>query len=149
MIVGLNPAPDSVAAGHYYQGRVGQRQVRRLVDAGMFDVSPGELFFEEAAVRVGVGLSDLVKRPTGREGGVMAAERSFGRGLLESELAARNVELVICVFRHPVEALLSSSDGLGYQARRTSWGARVFRLPGPFEERERAHAVMHTLELHD
>jgi TDG/mug DNA glycosylase family protein len=147
MIVGLNPAPDSVTAGHYYQGKVGQRQVRRLVDAGLFTVSSDELFFEEAAVRAGVGFSDLVKRPTAREGGVSAAERAHGRALLESELAARNVGLVICVFRHPVEALLGSSVAAGYQARRTSWGAPVFRLPGPFEERERARAVMDSLEM--
>src|SRR5712691_1489057 len=30
LLVGINPAPVSVAAGHYYQGRIGQRLWRRL-----------------------------------------------------------------------------------------------------------------------
>ena len=146
-LVGLNPAPDSVTAGHYYQGWSGQRQLRRLVDCGSFTISPSERRFKRAAVRAGVGFSDLVKRPTAREGGVTAAELAFGRGVLGSELAARNVQLVICVFRQPAGALLGASDGAGYQSSRTSWGARVFRLPGQFEARERAHAVMKSLEV--
>lgn len=36
MIVGLNPAPRSVAAGHYYQGPVGQQQITRLVQVAWF-----------------------------------------------------------------------------------------------------------------
>lgn len=36
VIVGLNSTPTSVAAGHYYQGRLGQRQLLRLADAGLF-----------------------------------------------------------------------------------------------------------------
>ena len=46
MIVGLNPAPASVEAGHYYQGRSGQRQLLRLANAGLFAVPTQDKYFE-------------------------------------------------------------------------------------------------------
>lgn len=145
MIVGLNPAPRSVAAGHYYQGTYGQRQLRRLALYGLFpQPAPGE-FFEESALSSGVGFLDLVKRPTTDESGPTLAERQHGRVILERALAERHVPLVICVFRHPVEALLGSVGSPGYQGDRTSWGARVFRMPGPTAPREVAAEVMSTL----
>lgn len=36
-VVGLNPAPKSVEAGHYYQGQEGRRQLLRMAQVGMFD----------------------------------------------------------------------------------------------------------------
>lgn len=54
MIVGLSPAPSSVAAGHYYQGQVGQGQLRKLASAGVFRATSGR-FFEDAALSSGVG----------------------------------------------------------------------------------------------
>ena len=35
LLVGINPAPLSVAAGHYYQGKHGQRLWKRLSDIGL------------------------------------------------------------------------------------------------------------------
>lgn len=142
MIVGLNPAPSSVDAGHYYQGRVGQRQIRRLVDAGLFSAPASGTFFEDEALAAGVGFTDIVKRATPREGGVTAQERAYGRAILARELEQRGVELVLCVLRHPVHALLGRKGVPGLQPTRTSWGARVFRLPGPMQATATADAVM-------
>lgn len=133
MIVGLNPAPASVEVGHYYQGRSGQRQLLRLADAGLFQAPDvGSTYFEPAALRAGVGFTDVVKRPTRGEKDVLPKEIEFGRSVLNRELKARGVPLVICVFRHPVTALLGTSGAPGFQSRTTAWGARVFRMPGPF-----------------
>ena len=142
MIVGLNPAPPSVEAGHYYQGRIGQRQIRRLVQAGLFAAPASGTFVEENALAAGVGFTDIVKRPTPREGGVTAEELAHGRALLARQLEERGVELVLCVFRHPVKALLGQDGSPGFQPQRTSWGARVFRLPGPMQDTAAATAVM-------
>ncbi|MEV1130956.1 hypothetical protein [Agromyces sp. NPDC049794] len=46
MIVGLNPVPASVDAGHYYQGRAGKRQLMRLVEVGVIG-PPNGTYFEE------------------------------------------------------------------------------------------------------
>jgi hypothetical protein len=61
--VGINPAPVSVAAGHYYQGRAGQRLFSRLRDAGVIPVGGGG-YEDDAAFAAGVGFTDIVKRPT-------------------------------------------------------------------------------------
>lgn len=143
MIVGLNPAPASVEIGHYYQGRSGQRQLLRLADAGLFRrPESGSTYFESAALQAGVGFTDVVKRPTRGEKDVSPREIEFGRAALNRELETRGLALVICVFRHPVTALLGTSGTPGFQARSTDWGARVFRMPGPFAAAAEVNDVM-------
>jgi TDG/mug DNA glycosylase family protein len=148
VIVGLNPSPVSVAAGHYYQGRVGQRQLRRLGSAGLFALADGARTFEEAALAAGVGFTDIVKRPTVGEKDLVAGELEHGRAQLSEKLRALCVPLVVCVFRHPVEALLGrkAAGGPGIQNARTAWGAQVFRMPGPFDAVAKADAVITDLQ---
>ncbi|WP_234989291.1 uracil-DNA glycosylase family protein [Demequina sp. NBRC 110052] len=144
VIVGLNPSPVSVAAGHYYQGQVGQRQLRRLAAAGLFSLPDGERTFEAAALAAEVGFTDIVKRPTVGEKDLVPGELEHGRSLLASKLGELEVPLVVCVFRQPVEALLgrSAAGGPGLQEARTAWGAQVFRMPGPYDAAAKASAVM-------
>lgn len=144
MIVGLNPAPKSVAAGHYYQGAVGQRQLVRLADAGLFQ-RPDDRYFEKEALAVGVGFTDLVKRPTAGEADVPRHELLHGRNTLIAELASSAVPLVVCVFRHPADAILDGKSVVGFQRRSTPWGGALFRMPGPFENAARSEVVMATL----
>lgn len=146
MIVGLNPAPSSVAAGHYYQGQVGQGQLRKLGEAGLFALPTGR-YFEDAALASGVGFTDIVKRPSRGEGDVGADEIRYGSEALAEKLRTRGVELIVCVFRHPVKVLLGSEGAPGMQKKQTSWGARVFRMPGPFDKRENVERVMSELSL--
>lgn len=147
MIVGLNPAPTSVAAGHYYQGQVGQGQLRKLAAAGL-SRAPAGRYFEDAALAAGVGFTDIVKRPGRGEDDVAADEVRFGSAQFADKLQSRGVRLIVCVFRHPVKVLLGSEGVPGVQAKRTSWGARVFRMPGPFDRRENVERVMAELSAH-
>lgn len=143
MIVGLNPAPASVEAGHYYQRRSGRRQLLRLADAGLFArPNVDEIGFEPAALRAQVGFTDLVKRPTLGEQDVSVDELEYGRKVLFRDLESHSVPLVICVFRHPVTALLGASDKPGFQTGPTPWGGRVFRMPGPFAASSEVKDVM-------
>jgi TDG/mug DNA glycosylase family protein len=144
IIVGLNPAPLSVAAGHYYQGQTGQRQLGRPANAGII-ARPSGRAFEEVAILAGLGFTDLVKRPTRGERDVGSTELEIGRRALREKLAMRDVPLVICVFRHPVKAMLGSDSAPGLQIRQTSWGADVFRMPDPFDAKDRASTVMDEL----
>jgi TDG/mug DNA glycosylase family protein len=61
--VGINPAPSSVAAGHYFQGRQGQRFYGRLRQAGLMP-SPTGGFEGDVALSVGIGFHRHRKRPT-------------------------------------------------------------------------------------
>ena len=65
--VGINPSPTSVAVGHYYKGPLGQRFFARLWQAELLD-EPGSSFEDDAALRRGVGFTDIVKRPTPKGG---------------------------------------------------------------------------------
>lgn len=144
MIVGLNSAPSSVAIGHYYQGRVGQRQLRRLVATGALDVPDGT-YFERVAARAGIGFTDIVKRPTVGEKDVSRAEIAHGEQRLVAELSARAVPLVVCVFRHPAELVTGGPVQPGLHPVPTAWGGRVFRMPGPFEAQDRVASIMREL----
>lgn len=141
VIVGLNPAPRSVAAGHYYQGQTGRGQLLKLADAGLFQ-HPSEKQFEDVALAANVGFTDIVKRPSVGEGDVTKSEIEYGSALLAGKLRSRNIGLIVCVFRHPVHALLGNAGTPGMQTKTTSWGARVFRMPGPYDKRENVARVM-------
>lgn len=147
VIVGINPSQKSVDAGHYFQGRGARGQVMKLVRAGLMTPGDDERFFERAALEAGVGFADLVRRPTPDAKSVPAAERAYGRAIFEEKLAARNVPLVIGIYAPPIKELMHGLTPPGFQERRTSWGARIFRMPGPMHERESAAAIMATLKF--
>lgn len=90
-------------------------------------------------------LGATTSSPSRGEGDVRSEEIRFGSALLAEKLAARSVELVVCVFRHPVKVLLGSEGTPGLQAKRTPWGAQVFRMPGPYDKRENVERVMSEL----
>lgn len=134
MVIGLNPAPRSVDAGHYYQGAYGQRQMYRLAQAGLFELDEVDAFVDDAAVAFGVGFADLVRRPTPGEGDVSTQEILEGAQRIKTELLKRRVPLVISVFRHPAQYL----SGLpkrhvkpGFLALTDVPGTKLFRMPGP------------------
>lgn len=145
MVVGLNPAPVSVHVGHYYQGQVGQRQMARLVEAGLFVAPKDSTFLETEAERAGVGFTDLVKQPSRGEDNITQIEQEHGRTDLINQLAARAVPLVICVFRHPANAIMGGKSEIGFQIQPTPWGGHLFRMPGPYEKRSVASSYLLTL----
>ena len=133
--------------GHYYQGQVGQGQLRKLAHAGLFR-NPAGRYFEESALASGAGFTDIVKRPSRGEGDVSPEEILHGSAQLTENLRSRGIELIVGVFRHPVKVLLGSEGAPGMQTKRTSWGAQVFRMPGPFDKREKVERVMAELTSH-
>jgi len=141
-VVGLNPAPKSVEAGHYYRGPAGRRQLVRLAELGLFETAAAP-FLDDAALQRGIAFTDIVKVPTLGEKQVKAERIREGLPLLEASLAAREVPLVIGVFQHPVLALLGLRKSKpGMQEKTTSWGARVFRMPGPYAKADEAERVL-------
>jgi len=145
--VGINPAPVSVAAGHYYQGAAGQTFLRRLAAVGLLPDGPG--YEDDRAFAGGVGFSDVVKRPTGSAAEVPKSELAYGRALLENKLRETGTPLVIFTFKKAATALLGdfSGHGLLTPARRLA-GARVFVMPGPYEQRDRTDRALEELKRH-
>lgn len=148
MVVGLHPVPCSVEAGHYFQGRVGQRQLHRLASTGLVPTPTDGTFFEPGALADGVGFANVVRRPASGAA-VTPDEVAHGRAILLAELAERAVPLVVCLTRLPVKALLGREGRPGYQDAELPGGTRVFRMPGPFAPRNEVEDVLAMLDLPD
>ncbi|WP_456788333.1 uracil-DNA glycosylase family protein [Cellulomonas sp. P5_C5] len=146
VIVGVNPAPRSVEAGHYYQGSDVRRALSRLRTAGLLPPDSGG-FADDEAMAAGIGFTDVVKRPTRRSTELSPRELADGRARLRVDLEARRVPLVVCVFKPAVEALLGHAGPPGFQAVAVA-GSRVFRMPGPYAPSADAQLAMQELAAH-
>jgi len=145
--VGINPAPISVAAGHYYQGAAGQTFYRRLAAVGL--LPPGSGYEDDRAYAGGVGFSDVVKRPTRNAEEVDKSELAYGRALLEDKLKEVRTQLVIFTFKKAATAVLGDFPGHGLLSpTRQLAGARVFVMPGPYEKSDRTARALEELKRH-
>ena len=96
-MVGINPSPVSVDAGHYYQGRLGKRFFAALSDAGVLPAGSG--FEDDRAYAVGLGFTDVVHRPTPRATDLRPGELEHGRQLLERRLTELEISRIIFTFK--------------------------------------------------
>jgi double-stranded uracil-DNA glycosylase len=145
LLVGINPAPISVAAGHYYQGRIGRRLWRRLEGIGLLrDPRPGAE--DEAFAAQGHGLTDLVKRPTPSSDVLSDEELRDGAEALREKIREWKPRLVLCAFREPAVRLVGSGARPGLVGEIEQ--VPVFLLSGPYAARaesERIDAALQTL----
>jgi TDG/mug DNA glycosylase family protein len=131
--VGINPALTSVAAGHYYQGRLGQQFYKRLRSAGLSSAGSGRE--DDLAFESGIGFTDIVKRPTRKAAELRSEEFAHGRDLLRAKIEAARPRLVIFTFKKTAEVLFGSIVGNGLIGDRDLGGAPVFVMPGPYAAR--------------
>ena len=141
--VGVNPAPLSVAVGHYYQGDLGKRFYERLRSVGLLPNEPG--WEDDAGASAGIGFTDIVKRPTARAEDVGPDDYEFGRARLENKLAEVRPRLVIFTFKRAAEKFFGDFRGNGFVRGLKIGSARVFVMPGPMEERQRAERTLRHL----
>jgi TDG/mug DNA glycosylase family protein len=142
LLVGINPAPVSVAAGHYYQGRLGRRLWRRLEEVGLLRSAPSGAE-DEAFAAAGHGLTDLVKRPTVSAADLNASELAAGVDVLLRKIVEWRPGLILFAFREPARRLLGESvtPGPGPELA----GVPTFLLSGPYAaraERDRIDAEL-------
>lgn len=137
LLVGINPAPASVDAGHYYQGRIGKRLWRRLERVGLLlDVVPGAE--DEAFVRRGHGLTDLVKRPTRSASELSREELRAGVDDLRRKVGRWRPGLILFPFKRA--AALAVDDSTMRPGRGAPFeGVPTFLLSGPYAARSEAH----------
>ncbi len=142
--VGINPAPVSVEAGHYYQGRLGRLFFRRLRSAEVLPpVTQG--FEDDIAFAVGIGFTDIVKRPTASAKEIIPAEYAHGRDLLLTKLDAHKPEIVIFSFKKTAEVLFGRFTGNGFVTRLSLAQSDVYVMPGPYQEASTAAATIRQL----
>ena len=124
VFVGINPAPKSVAAGHYYHGPHGrifwgllQRyKITTLLPKGQEDLSA----FEE-----GFGFADLVRFPTKAASDISMNEKRAGIEDLTSRLKALG-DYPVIAFRYSEAWRLAGP-------RLEEAGFTIVRLPGSYD----------------
>ena len=138
LLVGINPVPVSVAARHYYQGRIGQRLWRRLERIGLLrDAVPGAE--DEAFAREGHGLTDLVKRPTRAASELSAVELEAGVEALRAKVRDWKPGLVLFAFADPARRAVDA--GMKPGAGPPLAGAPTFLLSGPYAPKAEAERI--------
>lgn len=90
---------------------------------------------------VGIGFTDLVKRPTASSDQVPDSEMRYGVEVLRARLEAARSPVLIFPFKRAAVALIGKFDGNGWLDR-TFAGSDLFVMPGPYEASLIANATI-------
>jgi mismatch-specific thymine-DNA glycosylase len=126
IMVGANPGDRSARVGHYYAGRANQFWPL-LYDSG---VIPEPLSYEDdrRVLEFGIGITDLVKRPTRGIEEIERQEFAEGRVLLAQKLEELRPRVIAFNGKMVYEKFSGRPCKLGLQKERL-YGAHVFVLP--------------------
>jgi mismatch-specific thymine-DNA glycosylase len=126
VIVGCNPSDRSARVGHYYAGR-GNEFWPLMYESG---VMPEQLQHrdDKRIIEFGIGLTDLVKRPTRTVEELEREEFAEGRILLSQKLQEFAPQVVAFNGKAAYENFSQRACTLGLQKERL-YGAQVFVLP--------------------
>ena len=133
LFVGLNPSPVSVAAGHYFQGRLGRAFWARLIQATILPAGTEIATADDALVAAGHGITDLRKSPSPRDD---ATDRQLreGVGPLWQKVAIWRPAAVVFVWKRAAEAAAGRrlTEPWGQLAGVALSGRPCFLMPGPY-----------------
>jgi mismatch-specific thymine-DNA glycosylase len=126
ILVGCNPGERSARVGHYYAGRNNQFWPL-LYESG---VIPELLSYQDdrRLIEFGIGLTDLVKRPTRGIEEIERQEWAEGRVLLAQKLETHRPRVVAFNGKMVYEKFAGRPCKLGLQKEKL-YDARVFVLP--------------------
>jgi mismatch-specific thymine-DNA glycosylase len=126
IIVGCNPSESSVRSGHYYSGR--ENQFWPLLYQSGVIPEPLEYRDDKRIIEFGIGLTDLVKRPTRGVEELTRQDFAVGRYVLSQKLEEFAPRLVAFHGKMTYEQYAQRVCKLGPQKERL-YGAAVFVLP--------------------
>src|SRR5580698_413125 len=126
ILIGANPGDRSARVGHYYAGR-GNQFWPVMYESG---VIPEPLGYEDdrRLLEFGIGLTDLVKRPTRGVEELERQEFSEGRVLLAQKLEDLRPRVIAFNGKMTYEKFMGRACKLGLQKEKL-YGAEVFVLP--------------------
>jgi mismatch-specific thymine-DNA glycosylase len=126
ILVGANPGDRSARVGHYYAGR-GNQFWPIMYESG---VIPEPLSYEDdrRILEFGIGMTDLVKRPTRAVEEIERQEFAEGRVLLAQKLEDLKPRVVAFNGKTTYEKFTGRPCKLGLQKEKL-YGAQVFVLP--------------------
>lgn len=126
IIVGCNPGDRSARVGHYYAGRTNQFWPM-MYESGVIP-EPLEYSDDRRVLEFGIGMTDLVKRPTRGIEEIERQEFAEGRVLLARKLEEFKPRVVAFNGKSVYEKFAGRVCKLGLQ-KELLYGARVFVLP--------------------
>lgn len=143
LFVGLNPSPVSVAAGHYFQGRLGRTFWRRLMTAGILPPDTDIDTADDALIAAGHGVTDLLKVPTARDEATDAVLRA-GVGPLWQKVAIWRPAAVVFVWKRAagIVAGRKLEEPWGQLEGVALSGRPCFLMPGPYAPAEQVSAAL-------
>ena len=126
LVVGCNPGEQSVRSGHYYSGR--GNAFWQLLYAGGVIPEPIEYQDDRRVIEFGVGLTDLVKRPTKGVEDLTRQDFAEGRVVLSQKLEGFAPRVVAFHGKLTYERYAQRKCKLGLQ-QESLYGAKIFVLP--------------------
>ena len=126
MVIGCNPGERSARVGHYYAGR-GNQFWPLLYDSGVLPEML-ESKDDKRVIEFGMGLTDLVKRPTRGIEEINREEFAEGRILLAQKLEEFTPKVIAFNGKIVFERFAQRPCKLGLQ-KEPLYGAHVFVLP--------------------
>jgi TDG/mug DNA glycosylase family protein len=126
IIVGCNPSESSVRAGHYYAGR-NNLFWPTLFESGVVP-EPFDYPDDRRIIEFGIGLTDLVKRPTKGIEELKREDFAEGRIVLSQKLEEFGPRVVAFNGKTTYEQFAQRKCTFGLQ-RELLYGAQVYVLP--------------------
>jgi len=126
VVVGFNPGERSAKVGHYYAGR-GNTFWPLLYESGLVP-EPFDYEDDSRLLMFGIGLTDLVKRPTSGIEDVKREEWLEGRVLLAKKFEEFSPRTIAFNGKITYERFAGRECGFGLQ-KEVLYGARIFVAP--------------------
>ncbi len=126
IIVGCNPSESSVRVGHYYAGR--NNEFWPLLHKAGVVPEPLEYRDDKRVIEFGIGLTDLVKKPTRGVDELTREDFAEGRVVLSQKLEEFAPRVVAFHGKMVYEQFAQRKCMLGLQ-KESLYGAKVFVLP--------------------
>lgn len=152
LFVAKTPAPVSVNAGHYFQGKQGSAFWNRLRDYGL--LKPTTAFEDDSLLAHRFGLTDIVKVPRGYGNEPSDDEYRAGVDRILELVGVHRPRVVVFVYKRVLDQILrlkfriKTKSSYGFNpSLAPHFGTEVFAfpLPGTPCKREDAAAAMREL----
>lgn len=145
LLVGINPGRRSAETGRHFAGP-GNRFWPALHDAGITSrlLGPHE---QHRLVALGVGITNLVARPTARASEVSAAELRAGVALLEGKVAALEPRVVAILGLTAYRTAFGRPDARAGRQPDRLGAAELWLLPNPSGLNAHTSAAAHAAGL--
>ena len=137
VIVGCNPSESSVRVGHYYAGRV--NPFWPILYKGGVIPEPFDYHDDKRVIEFGIGLTDLVKRPTKTQAELTREDFAEGRIVLSQRLEEFAPHVVAFNGKIPYEQFAQRKCKYGLQ-KEMLYGAKVYVLPETYAEDARGNS---------